>query len=377
MDTFIRNIILFLLAVTVATGCSDNDSSPAEPAPRAVLVYMVANNSLGAAKYDASDLSEMATAAKQGDLASSRLFVYHHGYNTAPVLKEITAEGERVIKTYNTDSPSVSAARMNQVINDFTNAAEANARGIILWSHGSGWIENGIAEDTAATGIKPLSFGDDTGKYMNVTTLAQVLEGKGFDYIYFDCCYMAGVEVAYELRHCANRIVASSTELPANGMPYDETLKYLMKGDAELVNAARTTFNHYNSLTGASRTCTISVIDTGTLDTLAGATRAVYAANSSTTDGFRPQYFMTSSCYLFDFGQYVDDLADELPQLKEDFNNALSNAILYKASTPMLWDRLQLKYHSGLSTYLPGFSATNRFNYDNLQWPADVASALN
>lgn len=85
---------------------------------------------------------------------------------------------------------------------------------------------------------------------------------------------------------------------------------------------------------------------------------------------------MTSSCYIFDFGQYVDDLAAPFPALKADFDNALDAAVVYKASTPRLWNTLQLTHHSGLSTYLPGYSTTARYNYDNLQWAADVASAL-
>lgn len=376
MSAIIKNIILFLLVAAATTSCSDNDSNPAAPAPRAVLVYMIANNSLGAAQYDISDLNEMATAARQGDLADSRLFVYHHGHDSSPVLKEITADGERVVKSYNTDISSVSSARMNQVINDFTNAADADKTGLILWSHGSGWIENGIVETPPGLAVKPLSFGDDSGRYMNVTTLRSVLEGKGFDYIYFDCCYMAGVEVVYELRDCAGYIVASATELPANGMPYNETLKYLMKRDADLTGAARTTFSHYNAMSGSGRTCTISVIDTEALDRLADATRAIYEYNNTPTTDFFPQHFMTSSCYLFDFGQYADDLAEASPQLKEEFDDALGKAVIYKASTPMLWNKLQLTHHSGLSTYLPDYSVSNRFNYGNLQWAADVASAL-
>lgn len=399
MKNSVFKILTILIVALSFTGCSDHDDEPDnEQAPRAVLVYMVANNSLGAAKYDSSDLTEMEIAAKQGDFGDSRLFVYHHGRNQQPVLKEITASGERIVTYYNTNQASVSASRMDNVIDDFIKDADAERHGLILWSHGSGWIENGIVEnshsstqslstDSNATAIttkatdndsaiKPLSFGDDGGRYMNVTTLADVLEGKGFDYIYFDCCYMAGIEVVYELRNCTSQIAASATELPANGMPYDETLKYLLKKDADLVSATRTTFDFYNSKSGQSRTCTISVTDTSALDDLADATRAVYVANNTNTDSFSPQHFMTSSCYIFDFGQYVDDLAASLPELKTNFDNALARAVIYKASTPKLWDRLNLTYHSGLSTYIPGYGNTPNYNYENLQWAREVASAL-
>lgn len=382
MKNIILKILPIIAAIVVFTGCSSSGDEPEQPSPRAVLVYMVANNSLGSAHYDTADLNEMIIAARHGDFGDSRLFVYHHARNADPVLKEINNDGsERVLITYDTSASSVSSDRMSCVINDFRRASPASHYGLILWSHGSGWIENGIEtpEKTyfpASGTVSPLSFGDDGGRYMNVTTLARTLRGKGFDYIYFDCCYMAGVEVAYELRDCTRRIVASATELPARGMPYDETLRHLLKADADLVAAARTTFDSYNTLSGQSRTCTISVIDTGVLDELAEATRAIYTANNITSDGFNPQPFMTSSCYIFDFGQYADDLASSYPELKAAFDSALDKTVLYRAATPAVWGVLPLAHHSGLSTYLPDFSDTNRFSYDNLQWAADVASAL-
>lgn len=366
----------------ILQSCSGNSDGPAAPpAPRATLVYMVASNSLGAAHFDTADIEEMKTAAAQGDFNGSRLFIYHHPHNGTPVLKEITSEGERIITEYSIDEPSVSSTRMNRVIADFRHEADALSHGLILWSHGSGWIENGM--EPAANhhtqepeAISPQSFGDDRGRYMNVTTLAKVLYGKGFDYIYFDCCYMAGVEVAYELRNCTRHIVASSTELPADGMPYDRTLRHLLKKDADLIAAARTTFDSYDSQQGMNRTCTISVIDTSALDDLAEATRDIYAANNTTSPSFSPQHFMTSSCYIFDFGQYVDELAANHPGLKTRFDDILAATVVFKAATPSIWDSFPIDHHSGLSTYLPDFANTPRFNYDNLQWAADVASAL-
>lgn len=381
MKILILKILFLVVPVMMLTGCSDHEDGPAPECPRAVLVYMAANNSLGAAHYDTDDLNEMAIAARQGDFGHSRLFVYHHARNAAPVLKEITAYGERIVATYDKSASSVSSARMSRVIDDFRRYAPASRYGIILWSHGSGWIENGMEQSARPNArsegeMIPLSFGDDGGRYMNVTTLATTLRGKGFDYIYFDCCYMAGVEVAYELRDCASRIVASSTELPASGMPYDETLRYLLKADADLAGAARATFDFYNAMSGQNRTCTISVIDTAGLEALAEATRAVYEANNVTSDGFAPQQFMTYKCYLFDFGQYVGDLASQHPGLKAGFDNALDNTVIFKASTPRIWNVLPLTHHSGLSTRIPDYSDDDSYNYDNLQWASDVASAL-
>ena len=49
------------------------------------------------------------------------------------------------------------------------------------------------------------------------------------DFIIFDACFMGSVEVAYELRDVCDKIVASPTEVIAEGMDYITMASYLMK----------------------------------------------------------------------------------------------------------------------------------------------------
>lgn len=362
------------LIMAAATSCgSDPEPEPVNDTARSVLVYIVANNSLGSSGRDIADIEEMTRAAMAGDLGGSRLILYHAPRSAAPELKEVTAEGVKTLKQYDLSASSVSSQRMNEVIKDFKQAAPANTYGLVLWSHASGWLENGIETETAS----PTSFGDDgQGRYMNVTTLANVLDGKGFEYVYFDCCYMASVEVAYQLKDCTDFIVGSATELPANGMPYDKTLRYLMAEDADLQKACEETFESYNSLAGENRTCTISLIDTSSLDRLASATKAIYERHTSLPEGYSPQPFMLSNCYLYDFGQYAETLADS-PDLLNEYQQAMSQTVLYKRSTPMLWNRITIEYHSGLSTYIMEAADDSSYrNYNRLSWWNDVASSL-
>ncbi|MDE6490143.1 MAG: hypothetical protein K2L49_03185, partial [Muribaculaceae bacterium] len=200
---------------------------------RTILVYIAATNSLGAssnAYRDQADIQEMLEAAASSGFNGGRVIVYHHGYkSTNPVLLEITPEGAIELKAYDTAVSSMDASRMADVISDARTAAPADEYGLILWSHGSGWLEDGIDQSTEA-----YSFGEDrewleNSSYrktaMNVTTLADLLgNDRPFSFIYFDCCYMAGIEVVYELRNATDYIVASATELPADGMRYDLNL---------------------------------------------------------------------------------------------------------------------------------------------------------
>lgn len=368
-----NHIILLSSATCMSLGalsCSDSDD-PVPETGRAILVYMVADNSLGSAGYDGRDIAEMTAAAANGDLGSNRLIVYHSSRGEAPQLKEITPEGAKALKTYGYSPSSVSMARMREVISDFDKVAPASSRGLVLWSHASAWIQNGITEPEAST----YSWGDERGRYMNVTSLAEAVGDAGFDYIYFDCCYMANVESLYELRHATPRVVASTTELPADGMPYDLTLKYLAADTPDLRAAAETTFNHYNSLTGADCTCTISVIDMTALPRLAEATVNIYR-NAHPRPGYVPQPFMTSGCYIYDMSDYLNAFDATTDQLRL-WNEAFRATVIYSSATPMLWNRVKLDRANGLSTYIIDENHQASWQgYETLSWWHDVASAL-
>lgn len=376
-------LILFAPLFAILPACSDNNDEPEiiDPvvtlAPRTILVYQVANNSLDG--YDDRDIDEMKFAVANGQLGNSRLLVYSHPRSEQPRLIELTRQDEKILKTYDFRDLSTSEARMQEVFDDMRSAAPARTYGLILWSHGSGWLQDGIDENTF---VAPLSFGVDGDKRMNITSLAKVIEPVGFDYIYFDCCFMMSVEVLYQMRNCAPTIAGSTIELPADGMPYDLTLKYLAPEKADVTAAVKATFNNYDTLTGSSRTCAMSVVNTSAISELAAATRAIFETRTPLSGSFHPQEFMMSNlyvggrCYLFDFGQYVEARCADVSLLKL-WQAAMDKAIVFRASTPKIWNRIDLNHHSGLSTFILNTADDSSFRgYNELEWWTDVASTL-
>lgn len=374
-----RLLLLFALTASLLCACSDRKSDEPVPTPpatagRTVLVYMVASNDLGQRGYDDADITEMRKAARNGGLGDGRLLVMHRDSKRQSVLKEITAAGTvDTLLVYDDADPAVSIASMERCFSDMKRLAPAGQYGLVLWSHSSGWLEDGWADPDDG---RLRGFGLDGDKTMNITALAKALDGQGFDYVYFDCCHMASVEVAYELRHATDYIVGSATELPNYGMPYDLNVPLLTAKEPHLKEAAANTFRSYDEKVGSGRSCTISVIATEALDALAEATRRVCASAAPLPAGKSPQAFERGTCRFFDMEEYMELIYTDEAALRM-WRDALKGAVLYSAATPSIFNRLDIKRHCGLSTYTPRSSADmNIHGYGRLLWAADVASTL-
>jgi len=348
---------------------------------------MVATNNLGSSGYDSADIAEMQQAIQAGALTGGRWLVYRAPSDSSdPTLTEYTAQGSTILKTYDSDDLSVSSARMGDVLSDVKAFAPADSYGLVLWSHATGWVQDGI-EDAADNAVqsalaRPLSFGSDFGSKMNITTLASVLKGRGFDYVYFDACYMATVEVAYQLRDAVRYVVGSPSELPVCGMRYDLNMAGLIDGSEDaLVQTAANTFRHYNSQQLAEdRTCTMAVIRTDALGELASATARIYDVTPLPHPGKNVTNYrgVARQGYSIDLGEYVNALAevgDIDDALVTRFNNAVGKAVVYKAATDKLWNLYPIYSCSGMATYV--FNDAKDFDvygYSALDWARDVVA---
>lgn len=377
-------LLIFITGVLSACGNSDEPAAETIKTKRTVLVYMMAANNLDA--YSSSDINEMKTAVASMP-EDTRWLIYYtpNNRNQRARLYELTTEGEVDIQTYE-QGTSATVARMRQVIDDMKTAAEARSYGLVIWGHGTGWKQNGIDDPDSPNPslIKPLSIGNDFGEWMNVTALRTALTGQEFDFIYFDDCLMASVEVAYELRNVADYIVGSAAELPANGMPYDKNLPLLLSGTRnDLIAAARNTFDYYKD--NSKAWCTMTVIDTQYLDQLAAATREIYKITPLPHPGDN----VTNYCgrdrwgMHIDFGEYVTALVESTPDaayLGPEFEQALAKTVIYADATDKILynngsGESTVYHHSGLSTNVfTVASGITQNGYDQLQWTGDVVA---
>ncbi len=411
-------IYIVLLSAMLAIGlasCDNHDDPTPEPEPepeaiasRTVLVYQVAsNNSLDNLSTD--DLKEMLRGAADGAIPEGgRLMVYNHRASGNPYLIEVTAAGADTLLTYSTDIPSVSSDRMLEVFADVAELATAEDYGLILWGHGTGWLQDGIP-DAISPEVK--SYGGQGPRplqWMNITTLAATVAASPvpMSFVYFDCCHMASVEVAYELRNATDIIAGSVSELPGEGMPYHLTLPYFFTPEqADIVGAARTTFEYYNEWytigkrpecspsSFSGRYTAMSVFYTEPLDDLADITAAIYNASPDAyPERFVPQRFGRSATglrdYFFDYEQYVETLCldqsgnerfDGAAAMLAEFRSVLERCVVYKDTMPFLYGgSYSMLHYCGLSTYIsPDKDSLSAKNYNTLSWFGAVASYLN
>lgn len=384
--------VIGILALLISGCSSSHDNEPDEPVvpdipvveepsieSRTIIVYMVASNDLGSRRYDDADINEMIDGMKRlADASNRRLLVYHHPYGSStPELKEIDAEGNITMrKTYDGTDPSVSITRMRNVVNDAKTIAPADSYGIIFWSHGTGWLaETSAYNDPALT---TYSFGSDNGRRMTVPALAQALSGNIFDFIYFDCCLMGTVEVVYELRDSARKIVAMCTELPLEGMPYDDNIPLLFDfADNAPELAAASTYDYYCSPEASNNSITLGVYDVSAVENLARSTRLIMETGLLPAESYTGvPMFRTSvvATGAYDMGDFIRSLGAS-SALLNSWNKAYSDFILYKATTPRTYG-LDMSRFTGIGCNIATSAKDNRLNYGyrDLQWWHDVTS---
>jgi len=345
---------------------------------------MVANNNLSGHAH--SDLFEMKQGMKR--TGSGRLLVYYHPQNAEPCLLEVLSDGsERTLKTYPSTPSSVTISRMREVISDFKQATpDALSMALVLWSHGTGWLaDDGSINDPDMDGTgdagatqSPLSFGWDgvyDPKKMKLPALAKALEGNNFDYIYFDCCHMATIEVAYELRKLTPYIIASPTELGMDGMPYDKNIPLLLSYKPQLEAAMSNTFNYYP--TPATNGCAITLIQTDGLQEL--ATLCNEALSLDTPEGYTPVPYFRSSVIptgIFDMRHYYHALTETAPELRRKWDAAYYKVVKHSLSTPTVYG-LDASQFSGLGTHIiSGNNTSSYLGYDETAWYNDIVAQV-
>ena len=352
------------MALLLLCGCvKEEDSQVAPVAGRTVLVYFAADNNLNSSVE--GDMAAMEEGLLHTDMYNGNLLVYVDQKGQSPQLLRLVQEGDSVrrelIEEYVIDHASATAERLRQVLQQVTDTYPSDRYGLVLWSHGTAWLPADYKNYLR-------SFGTDTGNHaMRVDDLTTALADYHFDFLLFDACYMASLEVAYALRHNTDYLIASPTELLTDGFPYQLFMQDLFMPEADVVHIATQFYTYYQSSYG-----TVSVTKTAELADLATACRAIFQGKSEEelfavpVQELQIMEYLTGNVHaLYDCADYVRQLATDAQYA--EFQSCMDRAVIYKATTP------KSAYAYAFGTYLP----INRFSGLSIYVPQAALAELN
>ena len=353
---------------------------------RTILVYIAADNNL----FDKANpnLYSMSSSIRSG-VRNTNLLAFVDRHDIKPVLLHLHGSAIDTVKTYD-EMNSADPATLRDVIDYVKRNYDSESYGLVLWSHGTGWIPtrqlhfvapnlgyspsrdgNGhhgsviemqrypLSWQTKAFALENVKSGSPSYTCMELDELADAIPDGIFDFIVFDACYMGNVEVAYALRNKARYIVSSAYEVVSYGFPYHLVTRDLLEGN--LIKVCRDFHSYYSSFSDWQQMAGISLVRTEELDSLASCFRKIVAEKKDTIplmdisiiqhfDRFRNHVF-------FDLLDVVEKLGTE-KEYYDEFRYQLDRCVPFKISTPYIFygekgEEIKVDKYCGLSVYVP------------------------
>ena len=375
--------LLFMTAVLMMASCITNEKVD-DKKNRTVLVYIGADNNLS--NIANSNIYSMNSCISSG-MDNSNLLVFVDRKDVPPALLHIHDFKIDTVARY-PEKDSSDPMVLREVIDYVTENWEAESFGLVMWSHGTGWLPtsqlhyvapnmkyaqsrdgrtpyNTVNEErnNPFAYTKAFAWEDRKGetpayKCMDLDGMVEAIPDGVFDFIVFDACYMGNVEVVYALRNKANSIVSSCYEIVSYGFPYHIVTRDLMNGN--LLKSCNEFYNYYNSMSGWEQMAGVSLVKTEGLDSLARCFRKIiseYGDRVPDIDVSKVQCFDRFTNHVFyDLEDFVVKLGAS-KELMTEFRLQMERCVEFKISTPYIFpgDREEIKVNSycGLCVYIP------------------------
>lgn len=287
--------------------CSNDDYDLPEPPvvddyskTHTMLMYMIADNSLSS--FIGDDMKECCNGyLKAPGNLNLQVYIDNNNYNGGlPTLVNVKRNERRDSLIYDTlhvwkpDHNSADPALMSQIIKEaFSGKFDTPVKGIVLSSHGYAWTPSTSYKAAGARNggtPEPQWFGQDnqpTSNYMELWELHDALKnsGVGLTHIMFDACFMSNAETAYELRDCAQYLIASVCEIPGDGYNYTKVIPELslLNSKADLQNTLCKVIDCYGEEyndDSEKAAAQLSLLDLSYMDEIAAAYKMVRKGNT-------------------------------------------------------------------------------------------------
>ena len=389
----VRYILAVVLSAVLFSSCINEEYEGPDPdlPVRTILVWLGGDNNLS------DETGRKIEALRQGwTYTGNKCLIYQDSRDGARLLRlrggcrTTPTPYVEIVREYGAEN-SASPATFARVLREVADAYPADSYGLIFFSHASGWLPAGTLQNPQK---RTRSIGVDDGgtgrAEMEIAEFAAAIPDGMFDFIVFETCLTAGVEVAYELRGKSDYMLASAAEIVSPGFTpvYPSALRLLCNTAVE-TRTALEAFGHAwmnyvaTHYTGARRSATLSLIDIDETSPLAARTQAALRTRSAEApDLSRLQHFDRPGSYgdspalprFFDLDEWVEEVAD--PDEYEAFRAQLERTVVWKAATETFMagqNGFTVRRHSGLTTYVEqdAFPDLNQA-YRRLSWSGAV-----
>ena len=355
---------LFFITSMLLLACHEHHTDVPEPpephvSRQTVILFMPWSTNMKDL-FD-ENIADFEKAISEGILHDDRVLAcIATSVDRASIIELRMEDGKGVRDTLQTiDYPRFSnSSQITRMLNDIKAIAPARRYSMVASGHGMAWLPVDATRSFAAPPFpdRPVTrfFGGLTPLYqIEVSALAQGIADAGLhmEYILFDDCYMASVEVAYQLRHVTDHVIGCPTEVMVYGFPYHLCAKMLV-GDIDyqgICDVFHQFYSNYHMPYG-----TVAVIDCSELERLADLAYAIHArylsdfdpdSDIQSMDGYTPPLFL-------DMGDTYDHICKDSAMLAS-FHEQLERTVPSKSYTYTYYSaidgRHEIRHFSGVT----------------------------
>ena len=338
--------VLFCILVTFLLCACRNDENEERVFPRVLIVYLGGDSNLSG-----ETLAKVSALQDGWQEREVPVLVYVDDASMCGscLLRLAWEEGYSFLDTLaiHEEENSASAGTLRRVVEEVLGRYPAASYGLLLFSHASGWLPAGTLQYPLDGLSRSLIIDDGEGmrQEMELADFASALPDGMFDFIVFETCLTANVELVHALRHKTAYIVASAAEIVSPGFTpvYPVALASLLDTRGSLVDHLREfAGSYFDRASGDARyysSATISVIATAALDELASMAHEIYREVAPFTAFDDLQRFDRPGQYgdvpalarYFDLEQYVERVAS--PAMHMRFREVMERVILHEWHT--------------------------------------------
>jgi len=383
--------ILIILSINL-TGCFTNPSGPSIP-EWTVMIYLDADNNLESAGIN--DINEMEMVGSSDDVnivvQADRISGYNISNSNWTTTRRYYIAQDSDPMQINSLFSDLGELNMGdpQTLIDFASwaATEYPAKKylLVIWNHGGGFR-------SPAYTTKDIAWDDTSGgDRITMPELEYALSeigtqiGKKIDIVGMDACLMAMTEVAYQIKDCADILVASEENEPGDGWPYDTILAQLVANSTMSSEQLATDIVNKYIISYPYDNVTQSAIDLSYMDDLASQLSSLAEtirgdlttpSNKYITAAYNSQYYSQSPYSaekdfidLYDFCNqllaYSNNL--EVKNIRLNIQQTLNYAVIKSG-----YNGVSLSGSKGLSIYFPYYTGYIDGKYSDTNFAQDT-----